>query len=213
MSGLAASSPTRAVAAVIAAIAALSLVFQFIATLNGPDANGSAPAALWKMARYFTVLTNAIVAVLLARVALRGRWSGPGWPAAATVWIVAVGAVYHALLAATHHPVGLEVYSNIGFHTLVPLGMLALWVFAAPKTPLTFTGPLIWTAWPLAYAVYAIGRGLTEGIYPYFFLDLDKSGPDIVSAYVAGLGVFFLLSGTLLVGAARLAGNRKAKFA
>ncbi len=209
MAAFPASLPVRLCAAAIALAALASLAVQFRVNWVEMGDDATTGAVLWKMARYFTILTNLAVAAALARVAWRGAWPGAAWPAALTVWIVAVGAVYHALLAETHHPQGIEVLSNLGFHTVVPLGVLLLWVAAAPKAPLSFMAPLIWTAYPLAYAVYAILRGLSDGIYPYFFLDPAKSGIVIVAAYVLGLGIFFVVLGTTLVAGAKVAGNKR----
>lgn len=201
-------SPIRLACAVVALLALSSVVLNFIANWQ-QDAEAANPLDnLWRMARYFTHLANALVAVVLGLAAIRGRWSGPGWPATITVWIVAVGVVYHLLLAAKHDPQGLEVLSNIGEHSVVPLACLALWIWGAPKQGLGLHHPLIWTIFPLAYAVYAILRGNYDGIYPYFFLNPAKSGIAVVAAYVAGLGVFFVLSGWALVLPARLRRHR-----
>jgi hypothetical protein len=147
--------------------------------------------------------------VVLAITAFRGRWSGPGWPAAVTVWIVATGVVYHALLAATNVSIGIEVWSNVGMHTLVPLLTALLWLIAAPKAPLTYLHPVVWTLYPLLYATYAILRGLIDGRFPYFFLDPARLGWPMVIAFILGLGVFFVASGSALVLIARILGRAK----
>lgn len=198
------SPAIRLFAALVAATAFGSLVLQFIQDWRELGEAANAPLVLWRMARYFTVLTNAIVVGVLGYTALAGRWPGPGWPAALTVWIVVVGAVYYALLAATHDPQGLEVYSNVGFHAIVPAGTAVLWWAAAPRQGLTLAGPVIWTAYPLGYAVYALLRGLWDGTFPYFFLNPEKTGALGVGLYILGLGAVFLGLGCALVGLARL---------
>jgi len=166
-----------------------------------------AAEALWSLARYFTYLTNAAVAAVLGAAALRGRWPDVSLPAASTMWISVTGIVYHALLARTHDPQGVQIVSNFGLHTAVPLGCFAAWVFCAPKHGLTWFHPLIWTVWPLVYAIYALLRGHLDGVYPYFFLDPASSGITAVIAYIAGLGLLFALSGGLLVMLAKLLGK------
>jgi len=198
------SHSIRLACALVALLALSSIAVQFTANWLQDGEAANTREILWRMARYFTHLANAMVGVVLGLAAVRGRWVGPGWPAAITVWIVAVGVVYHLLLSAKHNPQGLEVWSNIGEHSVVPLACLALWIIGAPKQGLGLHHPLIWTAFPLAYAVYAILRGNFDGIYPYFFLNPAKSGIPVVAAYVAGLGVFFALSGLALVLPARL---------
>lgn len=191
--------PTRMACAIIALVALCSIGFQFRARWLEVGDQASVVSVLWTLARYFTHLTNALVALVLGFVAVRGRWPHAAWPAAVTVWIVAVGVVYHLLLADTHNPQGWEVWASIGEHSIVPAASLALWVIAAPKVGLTLAHAAVWALWPLLYAVYAILRGALDGTYPYFFLDPVTSGPGIVAAYVTGLGLFFLLSGAGLV--------------
>lgn len=197
------STPLRIACALVALTALSSIAVQFTANWVQDGAAANTREILWRMARYFTHLANAMVGIVLGLTAIRGRWTGPGWPAAITVWILAVGVVYHLLLAAQHNPKGLEVWSSFGEHSVVPLACLVLWIIAAPKQGLGLHHPLIWTVFPLAYAVYAILRGNSDGIYPYFFLNPAKSGIPVVAAYVAGLGVFFVLCGWALVLAAR----------
>ncbi len=189
-------------------VALAAIALQFIEEWRQMGAGATTAAVLWTMARYFTILTNALVAGVLGYAAMTGRWPGAGWPAGTTVWIIAVGVVYHALLAATHNPQGLEVWSNILFHSVVPLGTAALWLTAAPKAGLTFLAPVVWTFYPLAYALYALLRGLSDGTFPYFFLDPEKSGALGVAAYILGLGAFFLAVGCMLVGITRLTDRR-----
>jgi len=193
----------RIFAGLIALAALVSLVLQFAAEWQEMGAEASTGGVLWSMARYFTITTNAVVAVVFSAAAWNGRWPGANWPAATTVWIIVVAAVYHALLAATHNPVGYEVWSNIGLHTVVPLGVVTLWLVSAPKAGLTLAGPVIWTVYPLAYAIYALLRGLADGVFPYFFLDPSKSGTLGVAAYILGLGVFFVIVGSALLVAGR----------
>ncbi len=164
-------------------------------------------AALWSMARYFTFLTNAAVAAVFGAAALRGSWSGATLPAALTVWICVTGLVYHVLLAPTNDPQGIRLLSDFGLHTAVPIGSLAIWVAYCPKDGLNHLGPPVWTLLPLVYATYALLRGLVDGEFPYFFLDPANSGMTVVIGYIIGLGLFFILAGSLLVMLARLLGN------
>jgi hypothetical protein len=193
----------RQAAAGLALLALSALALQFRVEWLELGEAASTGRVLWVMARYFTILTNALVVAVFGLAAWRARWPAAAWPAAVTVWIVATGGVYHALLAAANTPAGLEVWSDIGLHSAVPLASLALWWLAAPKSPLGWYLPLIWTGYPLGYAIYAILRGLVDGRFPYFFLDPAKSGVGTVIAYVLGLGVFFVASGSLLIALAR----------
>jgi hypothetical protein len=119
--------------------------------------------------------------------------------AALTSWIVMVGIVYHALLAADHNPIGLDAVINVIQHTAVPIAALAFWGLYVPKHGLGFQSPLVWIICPLAYAVYALIRGLADGTFPYFFLNPETTGWLGVVAYILGLGAVYYVAGALLV--------------
>ncbi len=198
---LSASARTAAGLVSLAALSCIGIELTVRAKESG------VAAALWSMARYFTFLTNAAVTAVLGAAALRGRWSGATLPAALTVWICATGLVYHVLLAPTNDPQGIRLLSDLGLHTAVPIGCFAIWAAYCPKDGLNHFGPLVWTLWPVVYAVYALLRGLVDGEFPYFFLDPAGSGMTVVIGYIIGLGLFFTLAGSLLVILTRLLGN------
>lgn len=158
--------------------------------------------SVWDQALFFTNLTVLAVALICGWTALRG-WPGIAWTAGLVVWIVLTGAVYHVLLAKTHNPQGWDVVVNVFQHTAVPIGVALAWVAFAPKAGLHAGHALIWTAWPLIYAIYGLLRGLASGRFPYFFLDPVKSGWVGVGLYILGLGAVFFCVGALLVGIAR----------
>ena len=189
------SSPARLATGLVSLAALASIGIDL--TVKASEAGVA--AAIWSMARYFTFLTNAAVAAVLGVAALRGNWTGSALPAALTVWIGATGIIYHVLLAPTHSPQGIQVLSDFGLHTAVPIGCFAVWATCCPKHGLSHLDPLVWTIWPMAYAIYALLRGLLDGEFPYFFLDPATSGMTLVLGYIAGLGLFFVLAGNLLV--------------
>ncbi len=203
MDGRDVSGQWRAVVLVLGSLALGSLALQFAASL--PENNGSPLATAWSMARFFTILTNGIVAATYLRIGLTGRWVSASWLTGVTLWIAVVGLVYHALLAATHNPVGLGAISNVGLHTVVPLGTALVWVILAPKDGLRVADAAYWAIYPVIYALYALGRGLIDGTFPYFFLDPGRIGWGGVALYIAGLGALFLCLGLALIqGAKRL---------
>ena len=182
--------------ACVAAIAIATLVLQTGVDLAAGD---GLFGSLWAQARYFTNLTVLAVALIFGVQAVGGRWLHPGWSAAITVWIVLVGVVYHALLAATHHPEGWDVLVNISQHTVLPALVLLSWATIAPRQGLLPRHAVLWVAYPMGYAAYAIIRGVLDGKFPYFFLDPVKTGVPGVIGYVLGLGALFLLVGLLFV--------------
>ena len=182
-------------------MAALSLAaIGTLALQTGVDLNVGTllVTSLWEQSRFFTNTTVLLVAIICGWTALRG-WPGVSWPAGLVVWIVLVGVVYHALLAATHHPEGWDVTVNWFQHTLLPIGVALAWLAFAPKTGLSWRDPVLWAAYPLIYAIYALTRGLLGDSFPYFFLNPVKTGWGGVTLYILGLGVLFFATGWLLV--------------
>ena len=200
-----ASGRTRRLALAVAGLALVSLAVQII--VDWLTSGGlSLLEQLWKSYRFFTIITNTMVLGLAGWVAATGRWPGAALPAAVTVWILAVGIVYHILLAPTHDPRGLLAWSNQGLHTVVPALYAALWLSSAPRVRLGYHQPVVWTAFPLGYVGYAFARGQADGIYPYFFLDPGRVGPWGMAGYVLGLGAAFVIAGLGIVAIARRRG-------
>ncbi len=82
------SGAARVLAAVIAVAAWAGLVVQFGASLSR---TGSIGAAAWAMVRYFTVITNLVLAVVLTGFALRRReFSAPSLLGGVTLAILLV---------------------------------------------------------------------------------------------------------------------------
>lgn len=86
----------RIAAAVIALAAWMGLAVQLDASIG---LTGSAPAALWVMARYFTIIVNLLVAVLFSGLAFNASWSArPARIGGVTIAIMLVGVVHFLLL-------------------------------------------------------------------------------------------------------------------
>lgn len=185
----------RLTAALIAALAALGVAWQF--HLDGTVADPLPWLARgWNMLRYYTIITNLLVALTMARVAL-GLRVGPDLAATITLSIVMVGVVYRLLLAPPEPKAAPDFYPDFLMHVAVPV-LVPLWWAAFAERDLRLKGLIIWLALPAAYLVYALIRGLASGRYPYFFLDLDKTGPLGVLIYSLGLIAAFAGAGGLL---------------
>lgn len=91
---------------------------------------------------YFTILTNVLVAVVMTLPVLMpgsaaGRLAASNSARAATaMFAVVVGLVYHALLAATWAPTGLQWWVDQALHTVMPLAMLVDWLWLTPRSRL-----------------------------------------------------------------------------
>ncbi|MBE9637642.1 Pr6Pr family membrane protein [Salipiger mangrovisoli] len=156
---------------------------------------------LWRLGRYFTILTNLMVAVSFAMIAA-GHRAQPWWLAAVTLWILIVAIVYHGLLARPLE--GLRWWSDMAVHTFVPIAVGLWWLALAPKDGLVPRHALWWLLWPLGYVSYALIRGEIDGRHPYFFIDPHEVGWSGVGLWCLALGVSFWLGGLGMVALGRL---------
>jgi len=185
-------TPSRYAALAVVLIGFAALGLQLRVSLTTFD--GDLGAALWRLAGFFTVLTNLLVTLGFAAVALGWRVSGR-FVAGMVLWIGLVGVVYHLLLARLWSPQGLAWWADQGLHSVVPLAVAAWWLAFCPPWRAGLGAVLGWMLWPLAYVVYAVLRGALTGFWPYPFLDPGLHGAAGVLVNVAGLTLGFALAG------------------
>lgn len=196
------STLARSFAAVIATIAIVSLILQFF-VIRG-EFGYSAPHTLWVMARFLTILTNALVAATFAVIALNMRPVTPRWLAGLALWMLLVAGGYHLLLRATADVEGLEVWSDLGFHTVAPALTLLFWLLCTPKGRLSITDIPFFLSWPAIYVSYALTRGGLDGRFPYPFLDPSAIGWEPVLWTIGRFAAGILIIGLLMVGFDRI---------
>lgn len=162
---------------------------------------GTAVETLWRMAGYFTVLTNLGVGIVML-AELAGRHASARLAGGTTLAILMVGLVYHTLLARLWNPVGLAWWADQGLHSAVPGLTLLWWLTLAPKSVSLRDLPF-WLIWPILYVAYALTRGFSTGFWPYPFLDVTALGWPSVSANLAGITLVFAAIGLGLIQIAR----------
>jgi len=146
---------------------------------------------------YFTNLSNIFAAVVLIMSALYLMKSRK--PSrrddiirgAATLYMAVTGAVYVTLLSGEE--LGLLMpWVNVLTHMVMPVFVIADWLYQPPQTKLRFKHIWLWFIFPLAYVVYSLIRGAAVGWYAYPFLNPDKvGGYGSVSLYCVGILVVF----------------------
>lgn len=196
-------SPAATGTAALLALAALAALATQFSVNFAEDRQDGVLRVAWRMARYFTILTNGIVCVVFARAALTGRAPGPVMAGGVTLWIGITGAVYYALLY--RETQGLETLADIGLHGVVPAGTVLWWLAYAEKRGLGVRAAALWLLWPAGYVLYALARGERDGRYPYFFTDPHRIGWDGVALWSLGLCAAFFLAGLGLAWLARRA--------
>ncbi len=195
----------RLAAAFISLLAWAGLAIQFQSTLAQ---SGSVPDTIFILLRFFTVLTNLLVALTFTAIAL-GRNVPPFWLGGVTLAIALVGVVFWLLLRGLLDLSGGARVADMLLHMAVPLLVPVYWLAFAMKGALRWRDPMLWSLYPLAYLVYALVRGQWEGRYAYPFIDVGALGLAQTIANSFAIAVGFVGAGLLLVaGDARLARAR-----
>ena len=182
-------------AAFVAIVCWAGLAVQFSASYQS---HHHVLATLWVLARYFTIITNLLLAFAMTGVAV-GRRVQPLLLGGLTIAILLVGAVYALLLQGLFHLSGGALVADVLLHKVSPVLMALWWLFYAPRAQLKWSAPLWWALYPLAYFAYALLRGSIDHLYPYPFIDLGKLGWLQTALNAGGIASSFILAGFALV--------------
>jgi hypothetical protein len=189
------------------AVALAALIVQYALLLRAME--GDAGAAALRFLTYFTLLSNSFgAAALLCPAVAPGSAAGrffarPGVRTAAALYLLVVGAVYHAVLASQWDPKGWQLAADIALHTITPAAMLIDWLFLTPKRGLHYRIVPLALLLPLGYGVWALALGAVSGFYPYPFLDVAALGLSRVMLNLLILLTLFAGLGALMVTAGR----------
>jgi hypothetical protein len=194
----------RLAAALVAAAAWAGLAVQFAANLE----TQSALDAVWILLRFFTIITNLLVALTMTGVAA-GRRVSPFILAGLTLAILFVGAIYMTLLHGIVQLVGLGNLADTLLHYVVPVAMGIYWLAFAPKIGLTWRDPLLWCVYPILYLAYVVVRGSVDGRYPYPFIDVASLGYGRTLLNSLMLMAAYLVAGLALVALGRGLARRR----
>jgi hypothetical protein len=185
----------RAAAALVALACWAGLTIQFSVTYSAQHDVG---LTLWVLVRFFTILTNLLVAVAMTWVAVGGRVSALVL-GGLLLALALVGTVYALLLARLYHLTGPALIGDRLMHRVSPVLMALWWLFFAPRAKLRWSAPLWWCVYPLAYFGYVLVRAHFDGKYPYPFIDLAKLGSLQTALNAGGIAATFILAGFLVV--------------
>ena len=185
----------KAAAALVAIVCWAGLAIQFAATYGHQH---DAVATLWILARFFTIITNLILAITMTGVAI-GWKASPFILGGITLAILLVGVVYATLLAGLHELKGPALVADILLHKVSPVLMALWWLLFAPRARLRWSAPVQWAVYPILYFAYAIGRGQLDHRYPYPFMDVGKLGWTQTAINAGGIAMAFILAGFALV--------------
>lgn len=190
----------RGMAFGVGMLALAAVVAEFLRLGGQPDL-ADWGVRLWRMLRFFTILTNALVAGVMLALAARVRVP-VDVVMTAVLGIMLVGAVYQTLLRPPVPFQGLHWWTDMALHGLVPVLTLGWWLGFGPRG-LSGARALRWLVWPMAYCGYALLRGGVDGRYPYFFVDVGRFGWGQVGLNILGLALVFALAGWVLAALSR----------
>lgn len=187
----------RALAGLAALVSLGGLALQLGLTVQDFLGHGrTAAAAIWRFLAFFSILANLAVVLVGGAMALapRSRLADPRVRMATATAITIVAIVYSVALRSLYDLDGLWAVSSRAMHDVGPPLFLLAWA-------LSEHGALAWSdaLWalvgPSVYTVYGLARGLAEGWYPYWFLDLDA-----LPIGVFLLNAVLIIAGFLLIG-------------
>lgn len=195
-----------------------ALALQLGLSIRMTTADGrSVMAGIWIYLGFFTILTNALVAIALSAQALGlddriGRFfRRPGVTTAIAASIAIVMLTYNLLLRQLWQPQGWNLVADVLLHDVMPAVFLLFWWFVVPKETLRLRQLGAWLCYPLGYLAYALIRGAINRWYPYPFVDVNALGYPRVLINACGVAIAFIVAALSLLGLARWQLRRSAR--
>lgn len=204
------SQAARWLAAAGAVVGAYGLYLQYVLLYDDMTAHGATSLeATWRYFAYFTILTNCLVTLVLARAALSPlRLTGVNAPVVELMTVTSilfVGIVYNVLLAPRWNPQGWQKLADVIVHDVMPVAFALFWLLR-PHGALKWKDATFAAIWPAAYAVYGLARGAADHFYPYFFMDPTTVPiPQLALNMLALMAAFMLGAFVLIAGSRTLA--------
>ncbi|MFI4969901.1 MAG: Pr6Pr family membrane protein [Lysobacterales bacterium] len=206
-----ANSSSRPLAATTALVAWSALVLQYVLLIRATWYDPGPALGSLRYISFFTILSNILVALTTTfalrggRSAVGGFFAGARARGGVALCIGITSCIYFFLLAATWAPQGAQLLADVAMHYAVPALYLLWWAACVPHGRLSWSDPLRWLAFPLAYLASILLRGRWLHEYPYPFIDVDALGLAVAARNALGVGVLFLAFGFVVVAFDRLA--------
>jgi hypothetical protein len=178
--------------------------------MEGVQAGESALAILVDLTSFFTIWTNAAVALTLtvplvwSDTRLGRFFRRPDVVTAFAASITFVMLIYHLLLSGQLNPEGIALVTDVLAHYLVPVLFVGYWWIVSPKETLRWRDPLVWLSYPLAYQVHVLVRGALTDFYPYPFVDMGELGLVSVLGNTLDIGAVFVVISLVFVAIGRI---------
>jgi hypothetical protein len=201
----------RTFAALIAILALAGLVMQFeFAIVNPATQDVSVAERIVRYFSFFTVVSNWIIAIITAAIAIapESRFSrrvknGTVLTAAA-VYISIVAVVYSLFLRSVVNAQSLHAISDHIVHDIVPPLFVLYWLIYAKKNDVQWLDPVKWLIVPVLYTAYSLLHGAFDNWYPYWFADVTKLGYPTALKNSGFVLIAFLIFGFIFAAIAKL---------
>lgn len=186
--------------AVTAAVAITALVLQTVLVMTGASvlAETEVPPLLTRLGRlasYFTIQSNVLVAVTAVQLARDPSRDGRWWRAvrvAAVVGITVTGLVHFVLLRPLLDLAGPNRLADTLLHLVVPVLAVLGWLVAGPRPRAPWRDAVLALGWPVAWLAWTLVVGGLTGWYPYPFLDVAEEGVGAVVLTCVAVTVVFV---------------------
>ena len=182
---------------------------ETVPTLLGFNEPGLAglPGRVFDFLSYFTVLSNILVAVVMAMLWRDPQRNGVVFRVLrmdALLMITVTGLIYWGVLAGGVELQGLEHVTNTIEHTLVPIAAILVFLFFGPRGKFRVSTVFAALILPISWALVTLVRGAVITAYPYGFIDVARYGYGSVLINIAGVAVFGVIIGFTFLGIDRL---------
>lgn len=201
----------RIFVSIIAIVGWFALILQFVLAITNPALRDVAMIErIIRFFSFFTVLTNLIVALTTTAIAFfpntkLGRFAlRPSTQCAVAGYISIVGIVYSLFLRTVWDPQGWQAVADHLLHDAVPIAFVIYWFWLAPKSGISWTDPVKWLIYPLAYIAYSLMRGAIVTWYPYWFVDVTQLGYPTALTNTAFVLIAFAIVGFIYAALAKL---------
>lgn len=189
----------------VALVGTASFLVSCWISATGPGNGGPLNGIVFTLS-YFTVWSNIFAFVVNWALAADPRRDGRAFRwlrLTSLTMIVITGLVYAIVLAPLAHPTGLGVYTNIGFHYIVPWATLLGFLLFGPRprftlrlVPALLAIPVLWLGYALIHGMFlttppaeppeTTTLGAPQHWYPYPFIDVNDPSPLIPGLKFAG---------------------------
>ncbi|MFI0432690.1 MAG: Pr6Pr family membrane protein [Candidatus Nanopelagicales bacterium] len=191
---------------VVALVGTSALTISLIISAASPVSGGGLNGIIFTLS-YFTVWSNIVALIVNWMLAVDPTRDGKlfRWlRMTSLVMIVITGLIYALILAASAHPCGWGIYTNMGYHYIVPWATLLGFLLFGPRprftwdlVPKMLVIPVIWLAVTLLHGLMTVNAPGSEctntpvqmgvNFYPYPFINVNYDGTGGPSPLVPGL--------------------------